>query len=47
MYRKKENKHNIIEERQKFKLNLRKKCILQKIMNGRYYKKIIYLILLI
>ena len=39
MYRKKENKHNIIEERQKFKLNLRKKCILQKIMNGRYYKK--------
>ena len=39
MYRKKENKHNIIEERQKFKLTLRKKCILQKIMNGRYYKK--------
>ena len=39
MYRKKENKQNIIEERQKFKLTLRKKCILQKIMNGRYYKK--------
>ena len=40
MYKKKENKKNIIEERQRFKLTLRKKCILKKIMSQRNNKTI-------
>ena len=40
MFRKKINKKNIIEERQRFKLTLRKKCLLQKIMSQRYNKKV-------
>ena len=40
MFQKKEKKLDIINERQKFKINLRKQYIFKKIMENRYNKKI-------